>query len=154
MLTEDEIREIEAEIPFYEQKRAVSIEALKIIQRHRGWVSDESLRDIAEFLGMTPDELENVATFYSMIFREPVGRHVIFLCNSISCWIMGYEDLYEHLSAHLGIKMGETSEDGRFTLLPISCIGTCDHAPAMMIDDDLYRDLDPEKLQEILDRYA
>jgi NADH-quinone oxidoreductase subunit E len=154
MLTKDEIQEIEAEIPNYEQKRAVCVEALKIVQRHQGWVSDESLRDIAEFLEMSPDELDSVATFYSMIFREPVGRHVILLCNSVSCWIMGYENLYEQLSAHLGIQMGETSEDGRFTLLPISCMGTCDHAPAMMIDDDLYRDLDPEKLEEILDRYA
>jgi NADH-quinone oxidoreductase subunit E len=153
MLTEDEIREIEAEIPHFEQKRAECIEALKIVQRHRGWVSDESIEDLASLLEMSPSELDSVATFYSLVFREPVGRHVIYICNTVSCWIMGYEKLRRHLTSHLGIELGETSADGRFTLIPIVCLGTCDHAPAVMIDDDLYRDLTPDLLDEILDRY-
>jgi NADH-quinone oxidoreductase subunit E len=153
MLTEEEIQEIEAEIPHFEQKQAECIEALKIVQRHRGWVSDESIKDIADLLDMSPSELDSIATFYSLIFREPVGRHVILICNTISCWIMGYEELLAHLKARLGIDLGETSADGRFTLLPTVCLGTCDHAPALMIDDELYRDLDPETLDGILDRY-
>jgi NADH-quinone oxidoreductase subunit E len=102
---------------------------------------------------MTPDELDNVATFYNLIFRKPVGRHVILLCDSVSCWIMGYERLREAFKNRLGIDFGETTPDERFTFLPIVCLGTCDHAPAMMIDDELYRDLDPAKLDEILTKH-
>jgi len=153
MLTEDERNEIEAVIQHYDQKRAACVEALKIVQSHRGWVADESIRDIAEFLEMTPDELDSVATFYSLIFRQPVGRHVILICDSVTCWIMGYEDLLAHLMNRLGIGLGETSADERFTLLPVSCLGACDHAPAMMIGDELYDDLDRLKIDRILERY-
>ena len=153
MLSEEEGQEIEALFEHHDAKRSACIEAMKVVQRHRGWVSNDSIRDIAAFLDMTPDELDSVATFYSLIFRKPVGRHVILLCDSVTCWIMGYEDLLAHLTNRLGISLGETSEDGRFTLLPVSCLGACDHAPAMMIGDDLYLDLDPEKIDRILERY-
>jgi NADH-quinone oxidoreductase subunit E len=153
MLTEEERREIEAELTHYQQRRAVCIEALKIVQRHRGWVSDDAIRDLAEHLEMTPDELDSVATFYNLIFRRPVGKHIILICDSVTCWILGYERLRQHLTARLGIQLGETSADGRFTLLPIVCLGTCDHAPALMIDDDLHRDLEPAELDEILAKY-
>jgi NADH-quinone oxidoreductase subunit E len=153
MLTEDERNEIEALAQHYEQRRAACVEALKIVQSNRGWVADESIRDIAELLEMTPDELDSVATFYSLIFRQPVGKHVILICDSVTCWIMGYEDLLAHLTNRLGIGLGETSEDGRFTLLPVSCLGACDHAPAIMIDDQLYDDLDLLKIDRILEQY-
>jgi NADH-quinone oxidoreductase subunit E len=153
MLTPQERQEIEAQLEHYPDKRAVCVEALKIVQRDRGWVSDASVQDIADFLEMAPDELDGVATFYNLIFRQPVGRHVILLCDSVSCWIMGSECLQEHLRARLGIELGETTADDRFTLLPIVCLGTCDHAPALMIDDDLYRDLDAKGLDEILEKY-
>lgn len=153
MLTAEERQEIEAELGRYPTKQAVCIDAMQIVQKHRGWVSDESLGDLAELLGMSVEDLDGVATFYNLIFRRPVGRHVIMVCDSVSCWIMGYERLRNHLTKRLGIKMGETTDDGRFTLLPIVCLGTCDHAPAMMVDGDLHRDLDPQKLDGILDRY-
>jgi NADH-quinone oxidoreductase subunit E len=153
MLTPEERREIEAEFARYPNKRAVCIDALRIVQRHRGWVSDDSLRDIAELLEMSPDELDGVATFYNLIFRKPVGRHVIMVCDSVSCWIMGYERLRRRLMERLGIKMGETTPDGRFTLLPIVCLGTCDHAPAMMVDQDLHRDVAAENIDQILEPY-
>jgi NADH-quinone oxidoreductase subunit E len=153
MLSAIERREIEAELPHYPHKRAVCIEAMKIVQRHRGWVSDDAMKDIAELLEMTPDELESVATFYNLIFRRPVGRHVILICDSVTCWIMGYDRLRQHLTSRLGIQLGETSADGRFTLLPNVCLGTCDRAPALMIDDDLHRDLDAAQLDDILAKY-
>ncbi|HUY14613.1 MAG TPA: NADH-quinone oxidoreductase subunit NuoE [Terriglobia bacterium] len=153
MLTAEERQEIEAELAHYPTKQSVSIDAMQIIQRHRGWVSDESLKDLAEFLGMSAEDLDGVATFYNLIFRRPVGRHVIMVCDSVSCWIMGYEQLREQLSKRLGIKMGETTADGRFTLLPIVCLGTCDRAPAMMVDGELHRDLDAQKLDGILEKY-
>ncbi len=153
MLSEQERHEIEEEAAKFEQPQAASIEALKIVQRRRGWVDDEGLADVAGALHMTVDELDGIATFYNLVFREPVGKHVILMCNSVSCWIMGYENLRQHVSDRLGIQLGQTSADGEFTLLPIPCLGTCDHAPALMIDNDLYRDLDPDKLDKILERY-
>jgi NADH-quinone oxidoreductase subunit E len=154
MLTAEEKKEIEAEFPRYEQKRAVCVEALKVVQRHRGWVSDETLVAVAEFLEMTPAELDAVATFYNLIFRKPVGKHVILVCDSVSCWIMGYERILQHLQDRLGIVLGQTTADGVFTLLPIVCLGACDQAPAMMIDDELYGDLDAAKIDEILANYS
>jgi len=123
------------------------------VQRHRGWVSDESVRDIAELLEMSPADLDGVATFYNLIFRKPVGRHVVMLCNSVSCWILGYERMREHLISQLGIQFGETTPDDRFTLLPIVCLGACDHAPAMLVDNELHTDLSPDRIDEVLEAY-
>lgn len=153
MLSPEERHEIDAEMPHYPDKQAVSVDALKIVQRHRGWISDESIRDIAELLDMSADDLDSVATFYNLIYRKPVGRHVILLCNSVSCWVMGYDRLRERLCQRLGIQLGETTSDRRFTLLPIVCLGTCDHAPALMIDNDLHRDLSPESAEQMLEGY-
>jgi NADH-quinone oxidoreductase subunit E len=153
MLTVEEINEIEAEAAHYPRRDAVSIDALKIVQKHRGWVDDESLRDIAAHIGVSPTDLDSVATFYNLIFRKPVGRHVIMVCDSVSCWIMGHERNGKHLHDRLGIKFGETTPDNRFTLLPIVCLGCCDHAPAMMVDGDLHSDLDPGKIDTELEKY-
>jgi NADH-quinone oxidoreductase subunit E len=153
MLTEEERREIKAEVQEFEQKHAACIGAMKIIQRYRGWVSDEAMKDICELLEMTPDELDGVATFYSLIFRKPVGKHVILICDSVSCWIMGYEKILKYLKTKLGIELGETSADGKFTLLPIACFGACDTAPAMLIDNKIYGNLDEDKIDDILDKY-
>jgi len=153
MLSDIEKKEIEAEISHYPIKRGACISALKIVQKKRGWISDESLKDIADFLDMTLDELVGVATFFNLIFREPVGKHVILVCDSVSCWIMGYPKICQRLTEQLGIDFGQTSQDGRFTLLPIVCLGDCDHAPALMIDEDLHHDLDTEKIDQILENY-
>ena len=102
---------------------------------------------------MTPDELDSIATFYSLIYRKPVGRHVILVCDSVSCWITGYDSVQECLTRILGIIPGETTEDGRFTLLPIACLGACDQGPAMMVDGELYTDLDREKIEAVIGKY-
>jgi len=153
MLTAEEKQEIDHEISIVPVKKAAGIEALKIVQKHRRWVSDESLRDVAAYMEMSAEELDSVATFYNMIFRRPVGRHVILLCDSISCWILGYEKIQAHLTNRLGIKLGETTKDGRYTLLPNVCLGTCDCAPALMIDNDTYRNLTTDQLDDILSKY-
>jgi NADH-quinone oxidoreductase subunit E len=153
MLSQEERREIEAEVPHYPTRQALSIDAMRIVQKHRGWVSGEALDDIAELLGVSRSDLDGVATFYNLIFRKPVGKHVIYLCDSVSCWIMGCQKLGDDLRARLGAGFGETTLDGRFTLLPIVCLGACDHAPAMMIDDDLHLDLEAAKLDGILEQY-
>jgi NADH-quinone oxidoreductase subunit E len=153
MLTPEERQEINAEFARYPTRQAVCIEALKVVQRHRGWVSDEGLKDIGDALDMTPEELDAVATFYNLVFRRPVGRHVALICDSVSCWIMGYEKLCQGLTSRLNVSLGETTADNRFTVLPIVCLGVCDHAPALMIDDDLYRDVEPPQLDELLEKY-
>ncbi|MGA2879910.1 MAG: NADH-quinone oxidoreductase subunit NuoE [Bryobacteraceae bacterium] len=153
MLSPEERREIEAEFPRYPTKQALSIDAMRIVQKHRGWVSDEALEDIGGLLGLSRSDLDGVATFYNLIFRKPVGKHVIYFCDSVSCWIMGCRSLGDQLSTRLGTQFGKTTEDGRFTLLPIVCLGACDHAPVMMIDDDLHHDLEAAKLDGILERY-
>ncbi|HEY7297988.1 MAG TPA: NADH-quinone oxidoreductase subunit NuoE [Xanthobacteraceae bacterium] len=153
MLMPKQIEEITEFAAHYAEKRGACVEALKIVQQSHGWVSDEDLQQVARILEMTPDELDAVATFYNLIFRRPVGRHVILLCDSVSCWIMGYQGLCDHLQAQLGVKLGETTADGRFTLLPIVCLGICDHAPAMMIDSDTHGDLDAARLDAVLANY-
>ena len=153
MLMPKDTEEITKLANHYAEKRGACVEALKIVQRSRGWVSDDDLHEVARALDMSADELDGVATFYNLIFRRPVGRHVILICDSVSCWIMGFEALRDRLQARLGIKFGETTKDGRFTLLPIVCLGACDHAPVMMIDGDLHRDFDSNALDEVLARY-
>ena len=153
MLTTEEKHEIDEAIRLVPVRKAAGIEAMKIVQEHRRWLSDESLNDIALYMGMSVEELDSVATFYNMIFRKPVGRHVILICDSISCWVMGYEDIQAYFKKQLGIGLGETSPDGRFTLLPNCCLGTCDCAPAIMIDNDLHRNLTIDQLDEILKKY-
>lgn len=154
MLTERELQDINAELAHAATKAAVSVDALNIIQRHRGWVSDEAVKEVAAVLEMTPDELDAVATFYSFIFRRPVGRHVILICDSISCYVMGYNPLLDVMKSKLAIGFGETTADKRFTLLPISCLGACDRAPAMMVDDDLYGPVTAEMMEDILQKYG
>jgi NADH-quinone oxidoreductase subunit E len=153
MLSTEERKEIEEEIKLFPEKKAACIEALKVVQKHRGWVSDEGVNDIAEMLDMTAAEIDAVSTFYNLIFRKPVGRHVILVCDSVSCWVMGYEKIKTRLEELLQVKYGGTTTDNRFTLLPIPCLGTCDHAPALLIDNDLHRDLTPDDLNKILEQY-
>lgn len=154
MLSEAEIHEIEKELGLIPHRKAAVIEALKIVQNERGWVSDNAIGEIAEFLQMDPAEVDSVATFYNLIFRRPVGRHVILLCDSITCYVMKYQQLYEALQDTLSIRFGETTADLRFTLLPNVCLGACDHAPVLMIDEDLYLDVTPGILENILNKYT
>ena len=151
MLTAEEKQEIEAEMAQYPTLEAVRLGAMNIVQRHRGWVSDESIRDIGELLNASPADLDSLATFYNLIFRKPVGRNVIMLCDSVSCWIMGFNGIREHFAEHLGIRFGETTHDNRFTLLPIVCLGACEQAPAMILNNELHGNLDPAKIDGFLE---
>src|SRR6185437_9247810 len=101
MLTVEERHEIEEELKRYPDRHAVTIDALKIVQRRRGWVTDEALEDVADFLGVSAHDLDGVATFYNLIYRQPVGRHVILVCDSVSCWIRRYDRIRDVLSARL-----------------------------------------------------
>jgi NADH-quinone oxidoreductase subunit E len=146
-------KKIESQLSRFPYKQAACIEALTLVQESNRWISDEAVKELAEILEMTREGVDSVATFYSMIYREPVGRHVIHLCDSVSCWVMGCEKVYDHLQNKLSLTYGQTSSDDRFTLLPMNCLGTCDHAPALLVNKDLHQDLTLEKLDDLLEGY-
>jgi NADH-quinone oxidoreductase subunit E len=152
MLTDVERNRIMAEVGRVPDKRAAVSEALMIVQESRGWVSDEGVADIARALDLSREEIEGVATAFELVFRRPVGKHVIMVCDSVSCWIRGSASLFEHLKSRLGIALGETTADGLFTLLPVACLGACEQAPVMSVDGVLYGELDAFKIDEILGR--
>jgi NADH-quinone oxidoreductase subunit E len=154
MLTHEEQEEIKDELAHYPNKQAVCIDAMMIVQRRRGWVSDEALSDIGALLGMSTTDLDGVATFYNLIRRKAVGKHVAMICDSVSCWIMGCEQLRQHMCDKLGVSLGETTTDGQLTVLPIVCLGACDRAPVMMVDGDLHTDLNPQRVDEVLAHYT
>lgn len=153
-LTEEEIHEIEHEKTHYPYTQAVGLEAMKVVQKYQGWVSDESLLAVSEYLDIPTAELEGVATFFNLIYRRPVGENVILLCDSVACWMLGCDDLKEHISTQLGIDYGETTTDGKFTLLPVPCLGDCDKAPSLMVGRDIHRNLTTEKIDEIIQQYS
>ncbi len=152
VLTAPELLEIDHEISHAPYRSAVAIDALKIVQKHHRWVSDESLAALADYLDMSEADLEGIATFYSLIYRKPVGEKVISLCDSVTCWIKGYHRLQQHISKRLDVGLGETTADDRYTFLPAPCLGACDRAPVMMVGDDTHLDLDEDKIDQILDK--
>jgi NADH-quinone oxidoreductase subunit E len=152
-LTDAERRDIEAVLGHYPDSRAAAASAMRIVQRHRGWLSDEALADIGERLAMSVAELDGLATFANMLHRRPVGRHVVLVCDSFACWELGYDELRAALEKRLGIGLGQTTADRRFTLLPIVCLGACDRGPAMMVDTDLHGPVAAGDLDAILKRY-
>jgi NADH-quinone oxidoreductase subunit E len=154
MLTPEEQQAINTELSHYANRQAGCIDALKVLRRRRGWISDEAVQELAAFLAMSATEVDAIATFYNLLFRKPVGRHIILVCNSVTCWVKNYEGLVNRLSDVLGIGLGQTTPDGRFTLLPIACLGACDHAPALMVDDDIYLDVTADDIQSLTARYS
>ena len=152
-LSETERSAIEHEMHHYEDPRAASIEALKIVQKQRGWVPDGAIHAIAEVLGIPASDVEGVATFYSQIFRQPVGRHIIRVCDSMTCFIGGHESVLGAIQQQLGIAPGQTTADKRFTLLPVCCLGNCDKAPALMIDDDTFGNVSAAAVGQLLEAY-
>ena len=147
LLTEQEIADIENEISHLPNRASAAIDALKIVQSYRGWISDESLNAIAELLDMSAGELDSIATFYNLIYRQPVGEKVILYCDSVSCWLMDGDVVCEKIKQKLGVDYGGTTADNKYTLLPVTCLGDCDHAPAMMVGEELHHDLTTDNIE-------
>lgn len=138
----------------YPDPRAALLPALHIAQQEAGYVSDDAMRFIAGQLNVPESEVFGTTTFYSLIRRRPSGRHVISICHNLPCTLLGAEPLIGHLKSRLGVDEGEVTPDGRFSYQRIECIGRCDGAPAMLVDDDYHGDLTPGKIDEILEKYA
>lgn len=145
-----DIAELDTLRAHYPDARAASVSVMKWVQRRDGHISDEALKDAAEYLGLPAADLEGLATFYNLLFRRPVGRNVIKICDSVSCWMCGFEDVRDRLRESLGIDFGQTTADGEFTLLPVVCLGNCDMAPTLMVNDDLHDRVRPDTVDEIL----
>lgn len=151
--TKKELNSIQEECNHYENKKAAVIEVLKIIQKTQGWVSDDSVKWVSEILHISESDIEGVATFYNQIFRKPVGRHIIRFCDSVVCFITGCELIQKKLEDLLNIGIGHTTPDNKFTLLPTCCLGMCNVAPVIMIDDNIYSNVIPDKIVKILRLY-
>jgi NADH-quinone oxidoreductase subunit E len=149
-LTEAERAAIAEFVAHYPTPRAACIDALKYVQSQRRYIADGILAEIAALLKMSTAELDEVATFYNLIFRRPVGETVILLCDSITCWMLGRDKIANHICQRLAIQPGETTADGKYTFLPIVCLGHCDHAPAMLLGDTLHGDVDTKRADELL----
>jgi NADH-quinone oxidoreductase subunit E len=140
-----------AQIAAVEHKRELAIDVLMAIQAHYGYLSDDAVREAGDLLDMTALEIDELATFYTFLYREPVGTYVIHVCDSVICWMEGEENLVDHLCRKLDIRMGETTADGLFTLLPVCCIGYCDRAPAILVNRKVHGPLTIEKLDRLID---
>ncbi|XAJ80583.1 NADH-quinone oxidoreductase subunit NuoE [Buchnera aphidicola (Mollitrichosiphum nigrofasciatum)] len=138
---------------FYKNPRAASIEALKIVQKKRNWISQNAIIAIAKFLDISSTDLEGVATFYSGIFRQPVGRYIIQYCNSVVCFTTGYKNVKKSLEKKLNIKPGQTTVDKKFTLLSTCCLGYCDQGPVISINKKIYKKLNYSIIPLIIESY-
>jgi NADH-quinone oxidoreductase subunit E len=152
MLPKELLEKLQIQIDNVEHSRELAVDIMFALQNYYGYLSDEALEEAARLLDMTPLELEELATFYDFIYRQPVGRYVIHVCDGVVCWMNGYEWVMDYLSKKFGIKPGETTGDGLFTILPTACIGYCDLSPAMLINGRSYGPLTPEKIDDILSK--
>lgn len=153
MQTNDLDAYLDALVQSAETPREKAVDLMLTLQRRYGYLSDEALERGARTLGLTPLELEELATFYDFIYREPVGRYVIHVCDGVVCWMHQENAVFDHLRRRLDVKLGQTTTDGMFTLLPVSCIGDCHNAPSMLINGRFYGQLTPSVVDRILEEY-
>jgi NADH-quinone oxidoreductase subunit E len=136
--------------PRYPTKRAVLLPALHAVQHEYGWIPAKAMEEVAEFLGLAPAEVLDTASFYEEYWLRPKGKYLIQVCRSLSCGICGQRDLTDRMRETLGIELGETTPDGRFTLVELECLGACEQAPAALVNEVLHGELTPAKLAEVI----
>ena len=151
MLSQSACQQIQALIDKYPEKRSALIPALQLAQQEAGYLSQETISEIARMFGLTPNEVYEVSTFYTMLYKKPVGKYVVQVCTNISCLLCNAEQLMEHLTRRLGIRPGETTPDKKFTLVEVECLGSCGTSPVIQINDQYHEELTTEKLDTILD---
>lgn len=151
MLSAETRGKIDQLIRKYPRPRSALIPALKLAQAEAGYLSGAAVEELSGIFDLPPNEILAVASFYTMLFQKPVGKHVIWVCTNISCLLCDSDAILKHLLERLGIRPGETTPDGRFTLFEAECLASCGTAPAVQIDEDYHEDLTPEKIDRILD---
>lgn len=138
----------------YPEKRAALLPALHVLQREQGWISREGMKEVAALLALRPADVLEVVTFYTMFNQKQIGRHHIQVCRNISCALLGARRITRHISGKLGIEVGESTPDGRFTLSEVECLGSCGTAPMLMLNDEYHENLTEPRVDEILDDLA
>jgi NADH-quinone oxidoreductase subunit E len=142
-----EINELKGKYP---DPKSALLPALEIAQQENGWLSEEVMQEVGAAMDLPPTEVASVASFYTMFYTRPVGEHVIQVCTNISCSLLGAEQIVDYISHQLGIEVGDTTPDGRFTLLIVECLGSCGTAPMMQVDETYHENLTEEKIDSIL----
>jgi len=151
-LSEEGRAELDRLLSRYPDRAAAILPALHLVQGEVGYVPDEAIPYVAELVGTSPADVEGVATFYTMFERRPMGKHHLQICRNLSCSLMGAEALIDHVSARLGIRPGETTPDGKFTLSVVECLGSCGTAPVMQVGDEYHENLTVESVDALLVR--
>jgi NADH-quinone oxidoreductase subunit E len=151
MLSENTRQRIDALIQKYPRKRSALIPSLQLAQGEARYLSPDVIREIAGIFELTPNEVFEVASFYTMLYKKPVGTYVVQVCTNISCLLRDSDSIMAHLQQRLGIKPGETTPDGKFTLMEVECLASCGTAPVVQINDEYHEDLTPATLDLILD---
>jgi NADH-quinone oxidoreductase E subunit len=147
-------KKLDEYISHYPIKRSAVLPALFIAQDEHGYVTDEDVKYLARRLDMRVNEVEEIVTFYSMYSREPVGRYKLQVCRTISCMLLGAPQITEHLCGKLGVEVGETTADGKFTVQEVECLGYCDLAPVLQVNFDYHEQITPERAGEIVDQLS
>jgi NADH-quinone oxidoreductase subunit E len=136
----------------YPSKRSALLPALYMVQREQGYLTDEGIQYVGNLIGLSPAQVTEVATFYTMLFTKPVGKNILWVCHNLSCTLCGAEEIIEHLEKTLEIKAGQTTTDGKFTLLRQECLASCDTAPVMQVNDDYEESLTIARVNEIVEK--
>ena len=134
----------------YPDRHSALLPTLHLAQREFGWISPDTMKFVANLLELPVMKVYETVTFYTMFNKKPVGKYHIQVCTNISCSLLGAEHIVEYLQEKLGVKVGETTDDNKFTLTEVECLGSCGTAPVMMINDDYYENLTPERIDNIL----
>ena len=143
--------DLEAICARYPQRAAAMLPVLTRLQKERGWISEETAEQVAAFLEVAPAHVHGVVSFYSMYDRHPVGRNKVYVCRTLSCRLRGAEDVIRSMESALGVKRGETTADGRVTVVPFECLGLCEQAPAALCGERRWGNLDAESAKRMLE---
>lgn len=152
MFTEENLKKLEELKKKYPDTKSLTLPTLWLAQEQFGWISEELMRYIADLLQVSFSHVYSVASFYTMYNKKPIGKYHIQVCTNISCQLLGAENLVNHICKKLNVQLGNTTSDGKFTIVEVECLGACGGAPAMQINDDYYENLTPEKVDNILSK--
>src|SRR6266536_399095 len=151
VLSDDAIARIRAVESKYPVRDSALLPALHVAQNETGWVSREVMEEVGDLLGIHPDKVQEVASFYTMFYTQPVGRYVLEICKTAPCSYLGADEIIEYIARKLGIEPGETTADGLFTLLRVECLAACHRAPVMQVNHRYYQNLTPEKVDALIE---